>query len=141
MDNATNVSIEIEYLHMDMCHMIDLPPGGRDCSRDHNPSFCIDCKIPGMYFSGESLHDYGSSGHVMCLIMGILTVAVGVLGIFTNSIIIAVLKNRKKYQPFDFLLLVLACFDLYCCGAVILVQTARMALYGEFQSMLFEFLI
>ncbi|CAL8083980.1 unnamed protein product [Orchesella dallaii] len=119
-----------EYLHMDMCHMIDLPPDGRDCSH-LNESICIECTIPGKYLTGESMTDYYSAGHIVCLLVGILTVITGLLGLSTNLIIIGVLKRRKKYLPFDFLLVVLACCDLYCCATVLIAQTARMALYGN----------
>ncbi|ODM95686.1 FMRFamide receptor [Orchesella cincta] len=128
MGSTANQSVE--YLHMDMCHMLDLPANGRDCSIQ-NPTLCIECKIPGKFMTGETMTEFHSAGHIVCFLMGFLTVGSGVLGLFTNSIIIAVIKKRKKYHPFDFLIKVLACIDLYACGAAVIGQLARMALYGN----------
>ncbi|CAL8083983.1 unnamed protein product [Orchesella dallaii] len=130
--NASCANQAVQNLHMDLCHMLDLAAGVKDCAKQNN-SICVQCKIPGEFFTGEKMTDFNSTGHIVCLLMGILTVVAGIFGLFTNSLIIAVLAKTKKSKTrtFNLLLTGLAIIDLYCCGAAIIAQLARMALYGN----------
>ncbi|CAL8070675.1 unnamed protein product [Orchesella dallaii] len=112
------------------CQFMDLASSVRDCSRE-NPGFCVTCPIEGKFFTGESIRDYYSSGHLVCLFMWVLTVLIGALGVFTNCLIIGVIRSRNKYRPFDYLLMVLAIADILCCVTAIFAMSAHVARYHQ----------
>lgn len=63
---------------------------------------------------GDRLEDYGSAGHIICIILCILTVLIGSCGALGNFLIIIVLKRQKNAGAFDKLLVGLAGIDLLC---------------------------
>ncbi|ODM97472.1 hypothetical protein Ocin01_09204 [Orchesella cincta] len=115
------------------CQFMDLAANEKDCS-DSNPKVCIVCATSGKFFTGESVLDYYSTGHIVCLGLWVLTVVIGTVGVFTNSLIIAVIRARKIYIPFDYLLMVLACFDIFCCIASVFAMSAHVARYQNWIS-------
>ncbi|CAL8070679.1 unnamed protein product [Orchesella dallaii] len=126
MNTTTNETI---YVLSDwQCQFMDLANSVKDCSRE-NPNFCVTCPIEGKFFTGESIRDYYSSGHLICLFMWVLTILIGALGVFTNCLIIGVIRARNKYRPFDYLLMVLAIVDILCCVTAMFAMSAHVSRY------------
>ncbi|CAL8103647.1 unnamed protein product [Orchesella dallaii] len=113
----------ITYLPTFSCAFIDLPESGEDCSI-YNESECISCRIRGEFITGEGMNDYSGLGHVICIILWILTFLIGSFGAFTNLLIIAILKRKNSKRPFDSLLIALAGFDLVCSVSVVTSATS-----------------
>lgn len=63
---------------------------------------------------GDRLEDYGSTGHIICIFLCIMTVIIGSCGALGNFLIIIVLKRQKSTRAFDKLLVGLAGIDLLC---------------------------
>lgn len=96
------------------CLFLDLPNGSYDCASEPdeiNKTVCIWCPVTQTFFSGESLNDFGSPGHIIVLIMGILAVLIGTFGTVANLLIILILRQRKSGSVFDTMLTGLAVFD------------------------------
>ncbi|CAL8097798.1 unnamed protein product [Orchesella dallaii] len=111
-----------------MCHMMDLQPRTKDCAVG-NISVCIICGSGWKFFTGEKIDDFYSVGHLICLLLGITTIFIAMIGVFTNCIIVEVFRRQGLNRPFDFLLMVLAYVDLCVCGMCILATIAALAIY------------
>lgn len=130
MNNSTLSNRTFEKLPIFMCLLIDLPSKGYDCSTV-NSSRCVTCKIRGDYLSGESDNAYNATGHLICVGLWLICVASGTFGLLGNSLIISVLKRRSTSDKgFDFLLIVLACFDIICCAAGLIASTCHVFYHG-----------
>jgi len=128
--NITETLLVVEYLPNYFCQFIDLPENGTECSPNF-PQVCVGCHTVGKFLTGETLKDYFSPGHIICIIMWIATIVIGTLGVITNSIIIMVIQHMRSKRPFDFLIMMLACFDLICCASAATVNTAAVSIYGN----------
>lgn len=97
------------------CSLIDLPieedGSYADCPLFDNNSTCIRCKIRSRYFTEEGIMDSNSSGHIICIILWIVTLLIGMIAILGNFVIIFVLRKRKSRKGFDKFLIGLAICD------------------------------
>jgi len=123
-----NQTIDLPLLS---CHVVELPEGNRtDCSLS-NPDNCVRCPILGRFIAGGGLDEFGSPGHVICLVMWVLTLLIGLFGTFTNILIIAIFKRQSSGRAFDTLLIALACFDLVGSIMSLVGCTATVGYFGE----------
>lgn len=123
-----------ERFLLSFCHLVDFPPGGIDCSQV-DPQKCVQCPIPGTFFTGESIHNYQSWALFYYYILWAITVLISIAGVFSNILIVKVVLriNKKETQrSFDFLLVVLACFDVFCSLMAITASTGFMSYFGQF---------
>ncbi|ODM92588.1 Rhodopsin, GQ-coupled [Orchesella cincta] len=109
------------------CQIMDLDQQ-RTCSED-DPSICIICSILGKFITGESIYEVGATGHMVCVVLWGLTIIIGLLGVFTNFLIVIVIRRMNSQRPFDILIMFLAGFDLLCCGSSLIGTTMHVALY------------
>ncbi|CAL8133537.1 unnamed protein product [Orchesella dallaii] len=122
-----------EYLpEIFTCQLMDLDEY-RTCS-ENDSSVCIICSIIGKFFAGDSIQDVGSVGHILCVILWSFTVLIGLLGVFTNFLVIIVIRRMKSNRPFDILIMFLGAFDMVCCGASLIQSTMNVALYQTWVS-------
>ncbi|CAL8103641.1 unnamed protein product [Orchesella dallaii] len=130
MDNFTNSSGSVEIFNPIFCNFIDMPESRRDCSTKE-PGKCIYCPIIGLYLTGESINDFGAAGHSMCQVMLALIIAICLFGVFSNIIIISIFNRRKTQKAFNFLMVMLAVFNLFCCITTIVTSTADNAYFAR----------
>lgn len=132
--NNSNIFLEtnltIEILDIYQCCFIDFPESGIDCSHSQ-PEICLKCEIRGGYFSGESVNDYNGEGHLLCRILCIVCLIAGIIGIFSNAVIIVILQKRTTKRSYDLLLTFLACADLVCCLTSISGSTSIISFSGK----------
>lgn len=102
------------------CASLVLRNGSYDCSSkldEFNRTVCVSCPITHTFFSGESLNDVYSMGHLISLSLAFLTLIVGSCGFFANLLIILILRRQKNGRVFDTMLTGLAVFDLMWSAA------------------------
>lgn len=127
MSNLTGKPEKLPHI---MCLFIDMPPSNIACSEDIPPD-CVQCGLKTGYFTGESINDYYSTGHMVCLLLWILSATGGILGFLGNICVITILKKRAgSNQGFDFLLIFLAFFDIICCLMAVVVSTTLASFFG-----------
>lgn len=105
--NLTRTIVILEYFQ---CLSIELPESNIDCSR-RNSSVCVKCEIRGAYLSEPNI----AVGELTCQILLLISVMLGVLGVFTNLIISCVFYKRKTKRAVDFLLLIFGLADFLSC--------------------------
>jgi len=135
-------NLTIENLDIYQCCFMDFPEAGIDCSYIH-PQICLKCEIRGSYFSGESIDDYYSYGHVISRILCIVCFVFGIIGILSNFAIMIILQRMQSKKSYDLLLTFLAFADILCCLASISDATSIISFYGNLickHYKLFEFL-
>jgi len=118
-----------EYLPVLTCQVMDLDEHTTCSETDSNS--CLICPIIGKFLIGENLHDVYSIGHIVCIFLWIFTVFIGVVGVFTNILIIIVTRRMNTQRPFDILVMFLASFDMLCCAFAFIGTSAHVALYRK----------
>ncbi|ODN02204.1 FMRFamide receptor, partial [Orchesella cincta] len=116
------------------CALIDFPKNKIDCTSsipDSGEVVCFKCPIVGKYFFGEQIEDFRSVGHIVCLLLWLLVLIVGTFGTITNSLIISIMRKHTEKRTFDFLLMVLASFDLLSSIMGVISVSAMMAYYED----------
>ncbi|CAL8103638.1 unnamed protein product [Orchesella dallaii] len=125
--NISNFT-SFEVFNPIFCYLLDMPKSRKDCSIQV-PGKCIYCPIPGLYFTGESINDFDSPGHITCRAIWILTVGISLFGIFSNIIIISIFSRRSTKNSFNLLIIMLAIFDFLCCLMTISACTSDTAYF------------
>ncbi|CAL8103656.1 unnamed protein product [Orchesella dallaii] len=122
-----NQTIDLPLLS---CHIVELPEQNNrtDCSIS-NPNNCVRCPILGRFVAGGGLDEFGTPGHVICLVQWILAMFIGIFGTFTNILIITILKRQNSGRAFDILLIVLACFDFIGSVMSVIATTATVGYF------------
>lgn len=144
MDNNTINSTTV-YRHINetfglaFCQLVDFPSNGTDCSRS-DPTFCVKCSHFGKYFTGESINDYGSTALTYYYAIWAIILVVATVAVFSNILILTVMKQRQTNRSFDILLLVLAGFDAFSSVMAIVGSTGSVAYFGKYFLSLFFFL-
>ncbi|CAL8083899.1 unnamed protein product [Orchesella dallaii] len=136
MINGTHITELLVYY---TCLIIDLPeengkPKLQDCSTTNGTSssriICVECNIASKFWDGEAVTDVRGMGHLISFLLWLVIVITGLFGIVTNFLIIIVLKGRNcKGTKFNFLLSVLAVYDLISCFSSILATTSFIACF------------
>ncbi len=129
LDNGSNIDI-VEAFGLIFCIFVDFPPNGTDCSKE-DPTRCVKCTKRGTYLTGESIHDYNSAAIWIIYVAWILGVVLSVFGVLANVLIFRVLRHQKHLGSFNFLLLVLAGWDIMCCIASAVASTCFVSYFGE----------
>lgn len=113
------------------CLLLDLPNTRIDCSFP-NETECVRCRFLGRFFTGEGVDDFGSPGHIICIILWFVTLLVGIGGALGNVLIITILQRRQRSNTlsFDLFLKALAVFDFICCICCAIVNSAVVIYYG-----------
>ncbi|CAL8109541.1 unnamed protein product [Orchesella dallaii] len=130
---AENKTIRLPIV---FCLLVDFPDDKVDCSpssitADHSTiPICFKCPKLGRFLTGDLLDDHGSAGHIICILIWILVVIVGLFGTITNCLIISIMRRHNGKRSFDFLLIVLASFDLLSCMMSV-ISTSAMVTYYE----------
>lgn len=114
-------------LPLTSCIFLELPNENYDCASEpdeFNRTVCIRCPVTQRFFSGESLNDFHSPGHIITFILGILTFFVGTFGSVANLLIILILRRQKSGRAFDTMLTGLAVFDFMWSAASLISATS-----------------
>lgn len=114
---STNISSDIYSLTLAACQLIYLRER-TECSIT-NRSFCLSCPVFGSYLTGDNPNNYTGVGHIICIIIWLLTSMFGTFGTIANIVIILTLQQKTKKRAFDTLLKGLAAFDaIFCLSSV-----------------------
>lgn len=113
------------------CHFVDFPKSGIDCSQQ-NPEKCVECPTKGSFWTGESIHDYHSVALGYLYFFWAILVITSIFGILSNLLIIMVFKQKETNRSFDFLLIMLAIFDIFCSIATMAAGTSSVAYFGMY---------
>ncbi len=128
-----SANLTIVPLEFFQCFVTDFPESRIDCSL-RDPTICVKCELRSGYLTGESVSDK-SFTHSLCVIMLILSIAVGIVGIFLNALTILVVQKKRirsnKIRAFEFLILCLAYLDFFCCLSSIGLCAALMNYLGN----------
>jgi len=127
----------VQFLTALTCILIDLPLNethkNTDCSTK-NPNICVSCRTRSRFINGEFLTKTGGWGHTISLAIWTITVLIGSFGVVTNIMVIIVLKTRaNKESQYDFLVTVLAIFDIFSCICACLFCTSFLVNYCKFE--------
>jgi len=122
-------NLTVEYFPEWFCQVIDLEKKDNCAELDH--SVCIRCTILGSFFTNERLKNSSSFSHIICVIMWIFTLGIGIIGVFTNLLIIIIIWRMKGHQSFDILIRFLAGFDMLCCASSLIGTTIHVSLYRK----------
>jgi len=122
---------KINRLPVLFCALIDFPQNTTECSTSNTgEQTCFRCPIVGKFLVGDPVDAYMSAGRITCMVLWVLLLAVGLFGTVTNCLIISIMNNHAEKRAFDFLLTVLATFDLLSCVMSIISMSAMVSYYG-----------
>ncbi|ODN02205.1 FMRFamide receptor [Orchesella cincta] len=116
------------------CALIDFPKNTTECTTQKPESgdlVCFTCPIVGRFLFGEPVEAFRSAGHLICIHLWVSVLIVGTFGAVSNCLIIAIMKRHKEKRTFDFLLMVLASFDLLTCMMSLISTCALMSYYED----------
>lgn len=130
LTNRTNNTNIVETFGLIFCVFVDFPPNGIDCSEEV-PARCVKCRKRGTYLTGESIHDYNSIALWIIYLTWILALVLSVFGVLANVLILRVLRHQKHLGSFNFLLIVLARWDIFCSVASAVASTCFVSYFGE----------
>jgi len=119
---------ETTRLPIVFCLLVDFPDSKVDCTPDNTT--CFTCPKLGRFLTGDLLDEHGSAGHIICMLIWILVLIVGMFGTVTNCLIISIMRKHTSKRSFDFLLIVLASFDLLSCIMSVIGTSAMVTYYG-----------
>lgn len=129
MGNHTNSTVG---LPTNMCILLNMPDSRVDClTTIYNTSECIRCRVLGRFLAGEDLSEVGATGHVVCILIWLLTCLVGIFGAFGNMLIVYILHRQKRGVAFDTLLISLAWIDMLCCWISLVPSTSAIVYFGK----------
>lgn len=120
----------IHKLPILFCHFIDLPDNRLDCSKE-DPTYCVTCAGASRFLAGGSLADnHWTPGHIVSLLIWLLTVIMGLIAVANNILILIVLKKHKQPSSLHASLMGLASFDLLASLTAIVASTGTIVTIG-----------
>lgn len=115
------------------CFLLDIPnENGTDYVNGtiSDNTYFVRCPYQAKFQAGGALLEHGP-GHKISVLIWVLTLIFGLLGTFTNSLIILIMKRHPCTKAFEILLTLLACFDLLCCIMSVLSTTGIITFMGK----------
>lgn len=128
--SSNNSEKSFEELDIYRCTLVQFSKTHQDCSRRF-PNRCFDCPIIAGYLLGDNLDDYLSPGHLTCIIVMLTVVLISSMGVLWNILIMVVVHKKRSRRSFDYLVSVLALFDLLTIITCTMCVIVLVSIFGK----------